>query len=117
MTNPTQAVFTPPAANVDDSPISAGEIVKYNVAVGLAVAAGTAQTFPNVFSDLDVTPAADGTVSVPLASFGALAPGSYVGVVTAVTAAGVSSMQSAPAAFAIAAPVVVPNPPTGLKFV
>lgn len=117
MTNPTQAVFTPPAANQDDSPVTPGEIAKYIVAVGLLVAAGATQTYPNVFSDLDVTPNTDGTVSVPLASFGALAPGSYTGIVTAVTAAGVSSQQSTPAAFEIAPPVVIPNPPTGLKFV
>ena len=117
MSNPTQAIFTPPTSNQDDSPIATGEIAKYNVAVGLAVASGATQTYPNVFSDLDVTPNTDGTISVPLASFGSLAPGSYVGVVTAVTAAGISSLQSAPASFVIAPPVVIPNPPTGLKFV
>lgn len=117
MTNPTQAIFKPPAANTDDSPVSAGEIVKYNIAVGLKVAAGATQTFPNVLADTDVAPAADGTLSAPLASLGVLAPGDYVGVVFAVTAAGNSSLASAPSEFTIAAPVVIPNPPTELKFV
>lgn len=114
MPNPTQAIFTPPAANTDNSPISAGEIAKYILAVGPVA---TPQTFPVSFTDLDVTPAADGTISIPLVSLGVLAPGSYMGEVSAVTAAGVSSAVSAAASFTIAAVVVTPNPPTDLKFV
>lgn len=112
--NPTQAIFTPPAANTDGSAVTPGEIAKYIIAIGLVA---SPQTFPNVFADLDVTPNADGTLAVPLASFGALAPGNYAGIATAVTAAGVSSDPSGQAVFAITAPVVVPNPCTGLKFV
>lgn len=115
--NPTQAVFNPPTANTDGSAVSAGEIAKYILAVGLVAADGTAQTFPNVFDDLDVTPNADGTIAVTLDSLGPLAPGSYFGEVTAVTAGGVSSAPSDAAAFAIAPVVVIPNPPTALKFV
>lgn len=117
MSNPTQAIFTPPAANVDGSAISAGEIVKYMLEVGLVPTDGSAQTFPAVFADLDVTPNADGTIAIPLDDLGPLAPGNYMGVVVAVTGAGVSAKASDPAAFTIEAPVVTPNPCTGLKFV
>lgn len=115
--NPTNAVFTPPASNKDNSAVTPGEIVKYVLAVGLVPTDGSAQAFPTVFADLDVTPAADGTISVPLSSLGTLAPGNYMGIVTAVTAGGQQSDPSAPAAFSITPPVVVPNPPTALAFV
>lgn len=119
MMNPTQAKFKPPVANAgDNSPVTPGEIAKYILSVGLAVAADATQTFPNTFSDLDVTPAPDGSISIPLDSLQPpLAPGNYVGIVTAVTTGGVSSDPSAPATFSIAIPVVKPNPPTDLTFV
>lgn len=123
MSNPTQAQFNPPVTNVDNSPVVPGEIAKYILAVGLAVVGSDGVSlvapavFPSVFSDLDVTPAPDGTVSIPLDSLGVLAPGNYFGIVTAVTAGGAQSAPSVAAPFAIAAPVVIPNPPTALKFV
>lgn len=126
--NPSQAIFTPPAANKDNSPVTPGEIVKFVLAVGVAltaaqIAAGATQSFPITFDDLDVTPSSDGTISIPLDSLdasapgGALAPGDYAGIVTAVTALGVSSDPSPVGLFTIAAPVVTPNPPTALRFV
>lgn len=115
MPNPTQAVFNPPTSNLDGSPVTPGEIAKYTLQIGLVA---TPQTFPTTFDDLDVTPAPDGTISVPLASFSpAPAFGSYVGQVIAVTAGGVQSAPSVPASFVLVAPVVTPNPPTALKFV
>lgn len=115
--NPTQAIFTPPAANTDDSPIAAGEIAKYILQVGLVPADGSAQAFPLTFKDLDVAPSSDGTISIPLDSLGVLAPGNYAGQVIAETAVGVDSAPSAAGTFTIAPVVVTPNPPTALKFV
>jgi hypothetical protein len=115
--NPTNAKFSPPSGNTDGSALTPGEIVKYTLSVGLKVAAGATQTYPSVFDDLDVAPAADGTISVPLADLGSLAFGDYVGHVVAVTAAGVQSAPSADASFSLVAPVVTPNPPTALAFV
>lgn len=117
MSNPTQAIFTPPVSNKDNSPITPGEIAKYLLAVGPVAAAGTVQSFPVSFTDLDVTPAPDGTISIPLDVLGVLAPGDYAGIVTAVTAQGALSDPSTVGLFKIAAVVVTPNPPTGLKFV
>ena len=117
MANPTQAKFTPPTTNTDNSPIANGEIADYLLEVGPQAASGATQTFPVTFKDLDVTPAPDGTISVPLDSLGVLAPGTYVGQVIAQTAVGVDSAPSSPATFTIAAPVVTPNPPTALSFV
>lgn len=114
MADKTQAQFSPPTTNVDGSAITPGEIAKYVLSVGVVA---TPQTFPISFADLDVTPAADGTISVPLDSLGVLAPNSYAGIVTAVTAAGVSSAASNQALFSITPVVVTPNPPSGLKFV
>lgn len=122
MGNPTQAIFTPPAANTDDSPISNGEIADYLLEVGPAltaaqIAAGQAQAFPIVFKDLDVAPSAtDGTISVPLESLGILAPGDYVGRVVAETGAGVDSDPSPVGAFTIAPVIVKPNPPGAPTF-
>lgn len=117
MSNPTNAKFKPPSGNTDGSALTPGEIVKYTLMVGLAVVAPAVQTYPSVFDDLDVTPAADGTISVPLADLGVLAFGNYVGHVIAVTAAGQQSAPSADASFSLVAPVVIPNPPTALAFV
>lgn len=114
--NPTQAIFTPPAANVDNSPVANGEIVKYRLEIGLVVTDGSAQTFPQTIDDVDVTPTAEDTIAVPLDPLN-LVPGNYVGQVVAITGANVSSAPSATVAFSIAAPVVTPNPPTALKFV
>jgi hypothetical protein len=113
MGNPTNAKFNPPTANTDGSPIAAGEITSYLLEVGPVA---TPQSFPVSFKDLDIAPAPDGTISVPLDSLGALAPGNYMGVVIA-QAGAVQSAPSDPAAFTIAAVVVTPNPPTGLTFV
>jgi hypothetical protein len=114
--NPQNAIFTPPTTNVDGSPIAAGEIASYLLQVGLVASAGQPQTFPTTFSDLVVTPAANGTISVPVSDLGTLAPGNYVGTVSAVTAGGVISAPSNVANFSIGATVVTPNPPTGLTF-
>lgn len=116
MGNPTNAKFTPPTANTDGSAITPGEIAKYLLSVGLVVAAPAVQTYPTVFTDVDVTPAVDGTISVPLSSLGILAPGNYAGIVTAVTAGGISSAPSAPGTFTIAPVVVTPNPPSAPTF-
>lgn len=115
MSNPTNAKFTPPSGNTDGSALAAGEITKYVLAVGVKVASG--QTYPVTFTDLDVTPASDGSLEVPLSSLGILAFGTYVGHVTAVTAAGVSSAPSADGTFTLVAPVVTPNPPGAPTFV
>lgn len=115
MTNPTNAVFSPPTSNTDGSAITPGEIVKYTLAVGLKVASGT-QTFPTTFDDVDVTPNVDGTIHVPLASLGNLVPGTYAAVVKAITAGGVASAPSTQANFVIAPVIITPNPPTALTF-
>lgn len=115
--NPTQAVFTPPATNKEDnSAIANGEIVKYTLAVGLVPTDGSPQTFPIKFDDTDLAPAPDGTIAIPLDSLGTLAPGSYMGEVTATTAAGVTNAPIV-APFTIAPPVLTPNACTDLKFV
>lgn len=119
MPNPTQAKFNPPMTNDGGATaVTAGEIVKYTLSVGLKAASGETQTYPLVLNDIDVTPAPDGTISIPLDGFSPpLAPGDYVGIVQATTGAGVENDPSAPAEFTIAAPVVKPDPCTALTFV
>lgn len=114
--NPTVAIFNPPTTNVDGAPLDPTQIAKYRVAVGILAADGAAQTYPTTFDDLAVTPAADGSVSVPITVLGDLAPASYVGVVYTVTSGGVLSAPSDPASFAITSDAVKPNPPQGLRF-
>jgi hypothetical protein len=115
--NPVNATFTPPTSNVDGSAVTADEIVHYNLQVGLVAADPTTQTYPTSFHGRHATTNTDGTVSIPLSDLGNLTPGSYVGIVSAVTSGGVASAPSPAAAFTIVAtPVVTPNPPTALAF-
>lgn len=108
MPNPTQVNWTDPTANVDGSPIAAGEITGYTVGVRSTTAAGSAAgTYP-----YSVTAPATSTSELLAAITPILPPDSYAAAVQANTA-GPSSAWSAEASFAIAAPAPTPNPPPG----
>jgi hypothetical protein len=114
MTNKTQAEFIPPTTYNDNvTPIPPGAIDKFVLSIGTTPGG----PYPVSFPDTDITPNAEGKIVVPLDVLGVLAPNTYYGVVYAHTAAGQQSAPSNEDSFTVEAPVLIPNPPTALKFV
>jgi len=114
VTNPTQINWTDPTTNVDGSPVTAGEIVGYEVGVRDTSAAGSAAgSYP--FG----AKAPGAAVSELISAIPKLPTGvSLAAAVRAVTgvndASGnpITSAWSSEATFTIAPPPPVPNPPT-----
>jgi hypothetical protein len=105
MPNPTTFNWVDPVANVDGTPLVAGEITGYEVGVRSATAAGSvAGTYT-----IKVEVAGETATSALVSAAGVLAPDTYAAAVRAVGPA--DSAWSKEANFTIALPV--PNPPTG----
>lgn len=107
MTNPVQFTWTDPTANVDGSPIVAGEITGYTLGLRVTTATGSvAGTYPISLSVTGAT-AASALLSAisPI-----LVPGSYAAAIESVGP--VNSAWSAEVTFTITPPT--PSAPTGL---
>jgi hypothetical protein len=106
MANPTKFTWAVPTANTDGSAIAAGEITGYQV--GVRPASGT----PGVYTILAPVDSATAT-SDPIADISpALAYGSWVGAVQALTVNGPSAWSAEASFTLVAPPPPIPNPPT-----